>query len=93
MSSFAEIQDVRLANIDQVLQKGISVLTGDRISICNYCGAEGGTRTPTGLHPLDPEPSASTNSATSAFRKAQKELILCSECIIYISLNFLSSKR
>ena len=31
----------------------------------NY-GAEGGTRTRTGIHPLSPEPSASTNSATSA---------------------------
>ena len=29
-------------------------------------GAEGETRTPTSLRPLDPEPSASTNSATSA---------------------------
>jgi hypothetical protein len=29
-------------------------------------GAEGGTRTPTSLSPLDPEPSASANSATSA---------------------------
>ena len=32
-------------------------------------GAEGGTRTPTSLSPLDPEPSASANSATSAFRR------------------------
>ena len=30
------------------------------------CGAEGETRTPTGKPLLDPEPSASTNSATSA---------------------------
>ena len=30
------------------------------------CGAEGETRTRTGRPPLDPEPSASTNSATSA---------------------------
>lgn len=30
-------------------------------------GAEGGTRTPTGSPPLDPEPSVSTNSTTSAF--------------------------
>jgi hypothetical protein len=45
-------------------------------------GAEGGTRTPTGIHPLDPEPSASTSSATSADRKAEKGLILQLECII-----------
>ncbi len=32
----------------------------------NKGGAEGGTRTPTSLSPLDPEPSASANSATSA---------------------------
>ena len=31
-------------------------------------GAEGGTRTPTGIRPLDPEPSASTSSATSAWK-------------------------
>jgi hypothetical protein len=36
-------------------------------------GAEGGTRTPTSLSPLDPEPSASANSATSALRA----VILC----------------
>ena len=29
-------------------------------------GAEGGTRTPTGEPPLDPEPSVSANSTTSA---------------------------
>ena len=29
-------------------------------------GAEGETRTPMDIHPLDPEPSASTSSATSA---------------------------
>ena len=32
-------------------------------------GAEGETRTRTGVRPLDPEPSASTNSATSARNK------------------------
>src|SRR5205085_287127 len=32
-------------------------------------GAEEGTRTPTVLPPLGPEPSASTNSATSAARR------------------------
>ncbi len=31
-----------------------------------FLGAEEGTRTPTGVCLLDPEPSASTNSATSA---------------------------
>jgi hypothetical protein len=34
--------------------------------VLEFFGAEGGTRTPTGVHPLDPEPSASANSATSA---------------------------
>ena len=34
-------------------------------------GAEGGTRTPTGLRPLDPEPSASTSSATSASNRVE----------------------
>ncbi len=37
------------------------------LSQCKKFGAEEGTRTPTGVTPLDPESSASTNSATSAF--------------------------
>ncbi len=36
------------------------------ITYCFYYGAEGETRTPTGKPRLDPEPSASTSSATSA---------------------------
>ena len=39
-----------------------------KLTPCNPFGAEEGTRTPTGIHPLDPEPSASTSSATSAFK-------------------------
>ena len=35
-------------------------------------GAEGETRTPTGKPRLDPEPSASTSSATSAHTRANK---------------------
>ncbi len=38
----------------------------DMIEGLEKSGAEGETRTPTGEPPLDPEPSASTNSATSA---------------------------
>ena len=34
----------------------------------NLSGAEGESRTPTSIRPLDPEPSASTSSATSARR-------------------------
>ncbi len=34
-------------------------------------GAEEGTRTPTGLLPLDPEPSVSANFTTSALEKRQ----------------------
>ena len=41
----------------------------------NLFGAEGETRTRTDIYPLDPEPSASTSSATSAHRKAEKSLI------------------
>ena len=33
--------------------------------------AEGGTRTPTGMRPLRPERSASTNSTTSAFERGR----------------------
>ena len=38
-----------------------------------FCGAEGETRTPTGIHRLDPEPSASTSSATSARCSKEKD--------------------
>ena len=37
---------------------------------------EGGTRTPTGLHPPDFESGASTNSATPAVQKSSLKLIL-----------------
>ena len=36
-------------------------------------GAEGGSRTPTGVHPPDPEPGASTSSATSALGNNKKD--------------------
>ena len=42
----------------------------------DFTGAEGETRTPTKIHSLDPEPSASTNSATSAFLRKKIDLIL-----------------
>ena len=35
------------------------------------CGAEGETRTPTPIRALDPEPSVSTNSTTSAIKRGQ----------------------
>ena len=59
-----------LHSVDQTLgqsQKNSSQ-TESRNGICNCfnCGAEGETRTRTGVRPLDPEPSASTSSATSA---------------------------
>ena len=47
-------------------------------------GAEGESRTPTGEPPLDPEPSVSTNSTTSAFRLKQRS--------IYLQLYLLASK-
>ncbi len=57
-----------------------------------YNGAEAGTRTPTGLRPLDPEPSASTSSATSAVLTVSRRdgEIISGEnfsciCIIYFS--------
>ena len=56
------------------------------VSAWFYCGAEGETRTPTRKPSLDPEPSASTSSATSA-RKWKldfwKKIDLITE-IIYI---------
>lgn len=48
-------------------------------------GAEGETRTPTGILRLDPEPSASTSSATSARWKTKKtERIALLKELVYI---------
>ncbi len=54
---------VRVPPSAPINQKGLAQI---ELTLCNFVGAEGGTRTPTGIHPLDPEPSASTSSATSA---------------------------
>ena len=43
------------------------------IRLAKIDGAEGGTRTPMGLLPLDPEPSVSANSTTSALAKDRQE--------------------
>ena len=60
-----------LASVDQTVYQEASEkkkeLAENGLTPCISYGAEGGTRTRTGIHPLDPEPSASTNSATSAF--------------------------
>ena len=45
---------------------GVSVGGVRGSEMLDIYGAEGETRTRTDLRPLDPEPSASTNSATSA---------------------------
>lgn len=47
-------------------------------------GAEGETRTPTGILRLDPEPSASTSSATSALRAFYLKDIDLTFKVIYI---------
>ena len=47
-----------------------------------FSGAEGETRTRTGVRPLDPEPSASTSSATSArqiLAISNEEIIIAAE--------------
>ncbi len=46
-------------------KKGVTIIK-IRLRLCNSIGAEGEIRTPTSIRSLDPEPSASTNSATSA---------------------------
>jgi hypothetical protein len=46
------------------IEKGLQPI--EVTALESLIGAEGETRTPTDIHPLDPEPSASTNSATSA---------------------------
>ena len=54
----------RPENADSEEAKKKNPLNNQRV--VSYFGAEGETRTPTGEPQLDPEPSASTNSATSA---------------------------
>ena len=46
-------------------------------------GAEGESRTPTSVRPLDPEPSASTNSATSARRKEYASFLACCQLFFH----------
>ena len=53
-----------------------------------FPGAEEGTRTPTGICLLDPEPSASTSSATSA-RVGHKKIDLLTELIYLYGFIFL----
>jgi hypothetical protein len=63
-------------NVDQANKKGVAASGGNVVTPCFYYGAEGETRTPTDVRQLDPEPSASTNSATSArFSLISKRLI------------------
>ena len=56
------------------------VFRNDGMESCNYKkkmekidGAEGEIRTRTGLPPLDPEPSVSTSSTTSALEKRNEK--------------------
>ena len=53
-------------SVDQAKKKGSTNSGAVIVNPCFSYGAEGETRTPTGEPQLDPEPSASTNSATSA---------------------------
>ena len=52
--------------VDQGQKKSSQNESSNAVSICFNCGAEGESRTRTSIRTLDPEPSASTNSATSA---------------------------
>ncbi len=47
-------------------------------------GAEEGTRTPMGLLPLDPEPSVSTSSTTSALEKLEEKWYVFSLMLLTI---------
>ena len=53
--------NIKVAGVD-IMKKPATV----RLQALIFAGAEEKTRTSTGKPPLDPEPSASTNSATSA---------------------------
>jgi len=57
-----------------------------------YCGAEGETRTPTRIHSLDPEPSASTNSATSAYKTCIMKKIALKRKLFYINCFLILSR-
>ena len=64
-----------------------------------YCagyedGAEGGTRTPMGLLPLDPEPSVSANSTTSALAKDRQGCYMRKAfSLIYQMHRFVNGKK
>ena len=53
-------------NMGQSQKNGPQTASRSDISNCFNCGAEGETRTRMSIQTLDPEPSASTSSATSA---------------------------
>ena len=53
-------------NAGQSQKNGPQTESRTGISNCFNCGAEGETRTRMSIQTLDPEPSASTSSATSA---------------------------
>ena len=62
--------EVFLRSVDQDVgqsqKNGSQTESRNRVSNCFNFGAEGESRTRTGVRPLAPEPSASTISATSA---------------------------
>ena len=68
--------EITTPQIKPIMEINVSVpqirkaATDKSCSLLQANGAEGETRTPTEKPPLDPEPSASTNSATSARIKA-----------------------
>ena len=69
------------------IKKGLMSVYAHKPFVIN--GAEGETRTPTENPPLDPEPSASTNSATSAIKTNNlKKIDLKSKLFYIIFFNF-----
>ena len=69
------------------------------ITAFNIGGAEGETRTRTAIQPLDPEPSASTNSATSAQKTHDKRIDLIAKLfylytfIFIVKFNYPADRR
>ncbi len=67
MPSFVK-KHLAIKLLDKMKRKRVS---SELLTLPGLFGAEGETRTPTSLRTLDPEPSVSTNSTTSALKRGQ----------------------
>ncbi len=73
-------------NEHQYKKKRVAII---KIATLYQFGAEEKTRTSTGIPPLDPEPSASTNSATSAATTGMNMLV----CRVFVNTFFFTKVK